>query len=430
MITLNLTKTFKLSLLQNERSKGKYKRKNFLLLYDKILKALKIPLLEISIEEENARRSIYLKLDKWLACTQKYQLEYEKQLASHRISLLKESGLSVEIYEKSFELYKDSEDFIQTVNAAFWFAQRHALMLRKPEKITSQQYFSYIHNELKYLESNSKEIEFFSSMIPPSSLVYILAKRVEDHVWRESQLNFADRLYFEISNPDQADQAHFRDIKDEITALYDSLDSPDRRKGIHILSRLNYEARAREEEDAKKAASSEDSSLARRDNSENSTAITKYLGEPNSSPAKQPSEKGSPQKEIDIASDIKLQVPNKFGSQKKNANELKLIVDPGPEIVRLIKSPQGSASKGARQLAGSTRLMNFLNLGTTNKDIFGDQFEIRMEEIAQRAETEEKETGTYSTDTAVEIYEYICSKSNGVFESDTGEGERGEESGF
>lgn len=413
--SLELSKTFKDLLLKDERSKGQYTRKNFLILYDKILKALKSALLEISIEEETARRSTYFKLDKWLACTQRYQSEYERQLAPHRMQLLKEAGLSVEIYDKTFNLYQTSEEFVQAMNATFWFAQRHSLMLRKPGKISSSQYFSYIHNELKYLESSTAEIEYFIKNVPPSSLVYILGKRVEDHVWRETQLNFADRLCFELHHTEEANQPHHKEIRDEITALYDSLDSNDRKKGLLILSRLNQEARALEE-DAKKGVSSEDSSLGgRRDNvSGNSTAITKC--EPLTSRAKKSDDKGSPNtKDIDIATDIKLQVLSKpeSSSPKKNPKGLRLnIVEVDAGKASKTPSPQRRHSKELYPIAGSTRLFELLQYGTsTEKDLYRHQLlERNMEDIAERAIAEERVSGTYSADLALEIYEYICFK--------------------
>ncbi len=88
IMSLELSKAFRDALLQDERERGYYTQKNFLLLYDKILKALRSSLLEITLEEEAVRRGTYLKIEKWLSCTQRFQSEYEKQLAPLRVYLL------------------------------------------------------------------------------------------------------------------------------------------------------------------------------------------------------------------------------------------------------------------------------------------------------------------------------------------------------
>lgn len=413
-VSLELTKTFKDSLLQDERQRGCYSRKNLLLLYDKILKALMAPLLEISVEEETARRSTYSKLDRWLTCAQKYQSEYERALAPHRILLLKNSGLSNDVYEKSFQVHTlNSEDFIHIMNATFWFAQRHALMLRRPEQITAQRYFTYIHNELKYLESNNPEIDYFRKNLPSESLVYILAKRVEDYVWTETQLNFTDRLCFEITNPEEANLPHFKEVRDEITALYESLDCMDRKKGTQISSKLNQETRLMEEDYKKGLAAGDFSVTGQRVNSRSSTGISKHGAEHNSLRGPLKEQKDSPVAEKEGIRGLKITIL-KSDCSIKSPKAIKVTTESPPQKAErhLQMSPKVSSPKSLQFLAAGSPKSNKSNrrfyFGITSKNELEEEFEVNIDELVDRANEEERNTGAYSQELAVEIYEYIC----------------------
>lgn len=411
-LSLELPKALRDALLHEEQQKGHYSQKNLLLVYDKILKSLKTSLLEITLDEEASRRGAYSKIQNWLACIQRFQNEYERKLAPQRAYLLTEAGLSVEVYEKSIRIHQQCEEFIRILNADFWFAQRHALMMRQYTNISSHQYFIYIHNELQYLESYNSEIETLLEGLPSSNRAYVLAKRVEDYVWRETQLNFTDRVFFELNNPDEINQPHYKSIRDEITAYYDKLDRTNRKKGIYILSRLEQAAQ-KMEDDMKRGGGFEDTYAAgeHRD-TRTSTAATKNQTEQNLYRLSLANgEKFSPRKEQDILSGIKIQLDPKLDELAKTPKILRLKIDLNQNNNNQPLYSQVSLRSPRERLFGTPGYSKFSKRATAqSKNMLDGECELNIDGIVEKATRDQRRMGHYSKDTATEIYEYICLK--------------------
>ena len=422
ILPMELPKPFLDSLLQDEQLRGHYTQKNFVILFDKILNALQLPLLQITLEEEISRRSTFSKLDKWLSCVERYQREYERRLAPYRTRILKEAGLSPEIYEKSVEFHHAHEDFLHVVNAAFWFAQRQVLMLQKVTKISSHQYFTYLHHELSYFESYRQEIDQLAEKFPPEGRVYIVAKRVEDYVWKKTQLSFVDRLVFELQNLEEASKPHYQQLKEDINNHYESFDSTDRKKCVQILSHLNTEVSSTprdgllSKQKTFKGISPEDSTI---NHSKASTGVSKNISEGSGTARQINGVKLFTSKEGEILSESALQIgikqENVTTLSATNWKEAEIKTEKGeqppPKILlgnlKLIKD-LNSPNNGNKRWLGDVELLKLLQQTHSSKHDFDVQAEFVLEELENRASEEEKTSSGYSQQTALEIFGQIC----------------------
>ena len=415
ILPMDLPKPFLDSLLQDEQLRGHYTQKNFVILFDKILNALQLPLLQITLEEEMSRRSVFSKLDKWLSCVERYQREYERRLAADRTRLLKEAGLSPEIYEKSVEFHQAHKDFIQVVNAAFWFAQRQVLMLQKANKISTHQYFTYLHHELRYLESHRDEIEHLAEKFPPGDRIYILAKRVEDYVWKQTQLCFVDRLVFEIQNVEESSKPHYQQLKEDINNYYESMDSADRKKSVQILSYLNTEAsstprdRLLLKQKTFKGISPEDSSIGSHyTTSKASTGMSKNISEGLTTGRQINGIKLFASKEGEILSESGLHIGLKPENISTTGKETEIKTEKsdqpsskGPlSEIKFIKELKGSSV--AKKWAGNLELLKLLQQSSSSRYDDDIQLPFSIEELENRATEEEKNESCYSQQTVLD----------------------------
>ena len=390
----------------------------------KFLHSLQLPLLEVTLEEEQSRRSVFSKIDNWFSCVEQYQREYERRLAPQRLQLLMDAGLSVDIYEKSVETHHKYDDFMQVINTAFWFAQRQILTMQKPSKITSHQYFTYLNNELTYLENHHGEIEHLVERVPPSGRIYILAKRLEDYVWKKTHLSFIDRLAFELTNTEEVGKSHYQQLKEEINTYYENLDTAERKRSVQLLTQLNTEASSTPREQllvkqkTLKGISNDGSTTGSQISSKYNTARSKNLSEPLGSGIQIKGTRLFPTKEDEELNegDVELSLKQDGNGINKEINieteketERQLLQNDDKIQINELKSlKQADKKQNEAKRVADLRLLKLLQNTYTSYNDYDLKTNLSLEELEDRAIEEAKTKGCYSRETVLCVYEQIC----------------------